>query len=64
MFWFKRKKKYIYKIAWRYSIFTTIQPIIEYVKATDEWNAWQQIKKEYGGIYDLTCEYIEKIKKV
>ena len=64
MFWFKKKKKYIYKIVWRYSNFLTMRPATEYVKATDEWHAWQKIKKEYGGIYALSCDYIEKMKEV
>lgn len=64
MFWFKKKKKYIYKITWRYIGLITMRPATEYVKATDEWNAWKQIEDKRGGLYDISCEYIERLREV
>lgn len=64
MFWFKKKKKYIYKVTWCYANFTTMRPATEYVKATDVWDAWKQIKDKYGSLYYVSCEHIEKLEEV
>ena len=59
MFWFKKKKKYIYKIIWCYQACPDYLST-EYVKGKDEWDAWKKIKKEHS--YSLNCVYIEKVK--
>lgn len=57
MCWFK--KKYIYKVVWRYS--SMCAPETVYVKATDIANAWKKVQSQH--FYSIDCVSIEKIEE-
>lgn len=59
MFWFKKKKKNMYKITWCYQLFPNYLAT-EYVWGKNEWDAWKKIKKEHN--YPISCKYIGKIE--
>ena len=55
MAWFN--KKYIYRVIWAFDSQTYITHT-EYVKASDEAEAWSQIAKQH---YAIDCRNIKRI---
>lgn len=57
MCWFR--KKYIYKVVWRYSSICASETV--YVKATDIADAWKKVQRQH--FYSIDCVSIEKIEE-